>query len=513
MLNASPGLESAARALAAALMVLGLGCADRAVEVTVVLVSDYVGGVDVGCIRTSFPDEASFVERCFDEPTPLTSEEVARHSLRPSSIARKLELEATTTRGETLHRQTWVTVVDRRMTVVVSLTSACRDVTCPAGDVCVGDGRCVPERCLTPSGDDCGEPCAGCDALPVADCARVECVAGTCVPSVVEGACDGASYCDYDVGCAPWRAIPSVHDGVGSTCVLHVDGRVACVGNNATAIFGDGTRASSDVPVWSLADDVVSLGCGDRHCCAVHVGGRASCWGTNYVGQMGNGRAGAVYYTSPQRLGLSGIVDVAEGQGFSSHAVVEGSLYRWGGSVLIEDGETSKSNDPVRVEGLPPVRAFSGTAAPCALTTDGGVWCWGRVLGEADLVASPQRMSLDGVRALVGYDGPRCAILDAGEILCWGETADLERTPRPIDPPSVVVDDAVICGADLCVRGEGQITCRALQLATAPWRSAPLPTEGGFGCLRGAICTLDAEGELACWDGETVSRRSMRPAL
>ncbi|MBX3249052.1 MAG: hypothetical protein KF901_17875 [Myxococcales bacterium] len=506
-------LEKLGLCVAAALVA---ACGRGEVEVSIVLVSDYVGGVDVGCIQTTFPSDDSVVERCFDEPTALTSELVGRHQLRPSTDARKLELALTTPRGEPLHDQTWVTIVDRRMTVVVSLSSACRSVQCPEGSVCQGQGRCVPDRCVSPTaGPECGEACASasdCAAIEVADCAEMACVEGSCVPRVREGACDERSYCDYDFGCAPWRATPSIHEGVGSTCVLHGDGRFACVGNNSTAIFGDGSRTSSDEPVWSLADDMVSVGCGPRHCCGVHVGGRASCWGTNYLGQMGNGRAGAVYYTSPQRLPLRDLVEVAAGESYSSYALVGSTLYRWGGAVLVEDGEQTKSNDPVRVEGLPPVRSFSGTHSPCALTIDGEVWCWGRVVGESELVETPRRIGLDPARWLIGGDGPRCAALESEAIVCWGATADLDATPRPLEAPPTRVDDALLCGSDLCVRGDGAIHCRALQLAPTPWREIPLPAEGGFGCLAGRVCALETSGELACWDGDAVSRRAMRPS-
>jgi alpha-tubulin suppressor-like RCC1 family protein len=202
------------------------------------------------------------------------------------------------------------------------------------------------------------------------------------------------------------EAVAMVAAGRGYTCALTAGGRVLCWGLNLYGYLGDGTLTSRATPVevLNLGSGVLSLAVGDHHACAVPAGGWVACWGQAYSGELGHGVA-------------------------------------W-----------SATHTPVGVMNLPSgVRAVTaGGFHSCALTTAGGVKCWGRHLsgqlgwgpGLAPNQAAPVNVSglSSGAVALAAGEAHTCAALAAGAVWCWGRNASGELGLDPGWTPQTVIE-------------------------------------------------------------------------
>jgi hypothetical protein len=186
-------------------------------------------------------------------------------------------------------------------------------------------------------------------------------------------------------------SVTAVSMGLDSACAI-ASGSVMCWGTNANGELGNNSVTGSLAPVqvMGITSGATAVSVGDNYACAI-VSGGAQCWGTNGFGQS--------LVPAPVTGLASGVTDVSVGAaptsitgagaatgGDSACAVVGGAVQCWGnnGNGQLGNNSVTSSAMPVPVASLTSgVAAVSvGYGVACALTSGGGVWCWGNGIGR-----------------------------------------------------------------------------------------------------------------------------------
>ena len=219
------------------------------------------------------------------------------------------------------------------------------------------------------------------------------------------------------------------------TCALTDTGGVKCWGANYAGQLGTGTGDSSLTPVSvvGLSSGVVSVSAGLSHTCAVTAAGGVLCWGDGMFGKLGNPDALSGSTTPVQVSGLgSGVASVSAGRYHTCAVTTGGGVKCWGADSqgqLGNDISLVNQSTPVDVAGLTSgVTSVSAASHTCAVTAAGGAKCWGPgsggVLGNgltADQPTPVDVMSLtSGVAQVSAGPSHTCAVTTAGGVLCWG---------------------------------------------------------------------------------------------
>ncbi len=172
--------------------------------------------------------------------------------------------------------------------------------------------------------------------------------------------------------------------GGSHSCALMNNGTAKCWGSNRSGELGNGTTASSTIPVDVVGlTNIVAIASGGYHSCAITSVGGVKCWGKNDEGQLGSGTTTATS-TPVDVVGLtSGVIAIVAG-GFHTCAIMSGGAVKcWGNNYSGElgngmSGATTNSTTPVNVVGLTGATAIvAGELHTCALTSDSRVKCWG----------------------------------------------------------------------------------------------------------------------------------------
>lgn len=230
-----------------------------------------------------------------------------------------------------------------------------------------------------------------------------------------------------------------VEVGLYHSCALSSDGQVRCWGEPASGRLGYGNSNGigqtpaelGDVPLGGPALD---LTVGAAHSCALLDTGRVRCWGRS----PGNGRTGVDVVGDDETPEAVGDVDVggpvvrlAAGTDRTCALLTDGAVRCWGPEELTAAPSTL-ATEPL---GGIAVDLACGHLHCCALLDTGGVRCWGGVLnaaalgygtfalpGEEPTPAELGDVAVGGkvVQVVTGHSHT-CALLDTGNVRCWGE--------------------------------------------------------------------------------------------
>ncbi|MGB8215420.1 MAG: hypothetical protein WCE68_17860 [Anaerolineales bacterium] len=306
--------------------------------------------------------------------------------------------------------------------------------------------------------------------------------------------------------------VSAIAAGGNHTCALTTSGGVKCWGYNGYGQLGDGTTTDRHTPVnvVGLASGVSAISAGGNHTCALTTGGGVKCWGYNGYGQLGDGTT-TNRHTPVNVIGLTGGVSaIAAGGDHTCALTTGGAVQCWGWNHLgqLGDGTTTNRHTPVNVAGLTGgvSTIAAGADHTCALTTEGGVKCWGYngygQLGDGTTTDrhTPVNVAglISGVSAIVAGGDHTCALTTGGAVQCWGRNHSGQL-------------------------GDGTTTNRHRPVNG-------LGLSGGVSAIAAGgdhTCALTTEGYVKCWgynnsgqvgDGTTTNRRTpvyvvgMKPA-
>ena len=313
----------------------------------------------------------------------------------------------------------------------------------------------------------------------------------------------------------------NVDAGGNSSCVISLEGKAYCWGQNQNGQLGDGTYIDRPVPV--AVDDsgvlagktLVKIASSYDHTCALDSDGKAYCWGDGWYGQLGDDAAGlGSGSTVPVAVNTSGalagkfLVDINNDYAHTCALDSEGALYCWGRNIegQLGNGTNFDSAVPVALStsgplaGMKIIEIVAGYLHSCALTSGSQVYCWGwngnGQFGNGTYTDSnvpvPIDMSgvLDGKTLVKMTSAYRhvCVLDSDGLAYCWGANYDGELGDGTYvtNPFPVAVDTSGVLNGK-----------KLIEISLADYHT----------------CALDDQGKAYCWgdngtgdlgDGTTV---------
>ena len=183
----------------------------------------------------------------------------------------------------------------------------------------------------------------------------------------------------------------AVSAGEYDSLALLSNGTVLAWGYNFSGQLGDGTTASSDLPVAVALPGgahAIAISAGWEESTALLSDGSVIAWGNNSLGLLGDGNregpekcgAEGCARTPVTVQGLSGVAAISTSLDVTMALLEDGSVVSWGSNYdgQLGDRSTEASYTPVAVSGLSGVTAISsGLDVSLALLEDGTVMAWG----------------------------------------------------------------------------------------------------------------------------------------
>ncbi|KVP96587.1 hypothetical protein WJ97_11930 [Burkholderia ubonensis] len=243
--------------------------------------------------------------------------------------------------------------------------------------------------------------------------------------------------------------VASVSAGGQHTCAVTTAGAVRCWGRGSYGQLGNGATANSPTPVavQGLTSGVAMVSTGWAHTCAVTTAGGAKCWGRDNYGQLGDSVNLANQSVPVDVLGLTaGVTNVATGYNHTCAVTTAGGVKCWGQNDVGQLGINSYTNKPTPADVVGLSSAVksvdAGYVHTCAVTTAGGVKCWGDdavgQLGNGlplaeSLVPVDVTGLTSGVVSVAAGDSHNCALTAGGRVKCWGSN-DMSQLGNPAAP-------------------------------------------------------------------------------
>lgn len=195
---------------------------------------------------------------------------------------------------------------------------------------------------------------------------------------------------------------------------------------------GNQTTGQATVTVKALQ----SLSAKQDSTCVVSSVGAVKCWGGNDFGQLGDGSTQAFKNTPVTVANLSGAKQITMGYNHACAITQTGAVSCWGdnNNGQLGDGTQTKRTQATAVVGLSAkaIQLALSYQSSCALLETGNIQCWGSnsqgELGVGQSVVptrslSPQTLTLGSnlkAKRIVAGKNHLCAISQNDSLFCWG---------------------------------------------------------------------------------------------
>jgi len=291
---------------------------------------------------------------------------------------------------------------------------------------------------------------------------------------------------------------------------------------------------------------VLDLSVGDSHACALLANGELKCWGDGGAGQLGISIYTQSPPSLPVPLG-SPVLSMATGGAHSCALLAGGNITCWGDAQALGLGiavPESSLPQPGPAIALPTaaVAGATGGAHICGLLGDGTVVCGGSNyygqlgLGTQSFSALPGQAVTLGSKAIAIAAGSHAtyALLENGQVVAWGlnqygvlGTGDTDTRYAPVGPldlggKAVAVDASFTHACALLETG--QIKCWGgnqdgqLGVGDLEPRLSPVSVDQGEPASAIAVgfahtCALFSEQRIKCWGSNESGELGLRDTV
>jgi alpha-tubulin suppressor-like RCC1 family protein len=229
---------------------------------------------------------------------------------------------------------------------------------------------------------------------------------------------------------------------------------------------------------------------GNGFACAVTSTGGVECWGDNEFGQLGNGKTASSSLPVPVTGLGSGVTDVSAGDGFACAVTSRGGVMCWG---LDEMGELG-------VNVLPTGGANSAVANLCSGSFD-GVTSDNFPCSRVPLaVVGANNVPITGATSVSAGQDSACIVTKAGSVQCWGDNAYASLGNR--GPTGA-------CGAELARDAgvqEALYPCSLVPVQVTDLTSQVVSVSVGAGSACALSLSSSGSTNVECWGRNDASQ-------
>ncbi|MBI2522737.1 MAG: PKD domain-containing protein [Bdellovibrio sp.] len=334
-------------------------------------------------------------------------------------------------------------------------------------------------------------------------------------------------------------AVTKVATGGAHTCVIVLDGKVKCWGDNRFGQLGYGNTTTlgiaqtpANIGFVDVGGPVKSLALGRSHTCALLTNGAVRCWGDNSYGKLGYGHP---IYKEVSGGGDPTICDPMNPMclppppcdPIMNPLCLPGG---GGGPIFVQvSADTigsveypSVAGDVVLHEAA--TQIIAGNSHTCALLSSGRVKCWG-FAGEGQLGSDSSanigddedpfqgfavNLLANATQIVTGGDHS-CALLESGQVQCWGVNRSgqlgIGQKVDPLSNPLLVlgfIPEYLGRGWDQNFGGYAMGAFGTVNLGA----SATAISAGG-----GHSCALLSSGQIKCWGSNYAGALGLGPTV
>ncbi len=254
---------------------------------------------------------------------------------------------------------------------------------------------------------------------------------------------------------------PQIATNGANTCMVSAKGRLRCWGYGGFGQNGYGNTndiGTTELPITAgdvnVGGTVKQVAVGIYHTCALLTTGNVRCWGKNNNGQLGYGNTTQIgdnelpFTAGDVNVGGT-VTQISAGGEFTCALLTTGNVRCWGinnygqlgygNTTQIGDDEFPFTAGDVNVGGTV-TQISAGDAHVCALLDTGNVRCWGynylqygtislgalgygntNNIGDDELPFTAGDVNIGGTVTQISSPGAgNCALLTTGNVRCWG---------------------------------------------------------------------------------------------